>query len=289
MELGRLKQLHPERSERRLCELLGINRSTVWRKKTGKTAKVIDLAKAKREKELTARIHALVKTHPSWGYRRIWAWLRHRDKLLINKKRVRRIMRENNWQARKIIRTPRPRVQERKSVSSQPNERWAIDATSLWSEEDGWIGVMAVIDCCTREIVGFDIAKRGRAVEAERALEQGCLEQFGLVYPKGEARPMLRSDNGKVFTSKRFVARCKQYGLEQEFTTPYSPQQNGMIERFFRSLKEECVWLYNFKTFKEAKETISTWIDFYNNQRPHQALGYLSPAERRAQYQLNVA
>lgn len=133
-----MKQLHPERSERRLCELLGINRSTVWRKKTGKTAKVIDLAKAKREKELTARIHALVKTHPSWGYRRIWAWLRYRDKLLINKKRVRRIMRENNWQARKVIRTPRPRVQERKSVSSQPNERWAIDATSLWSEEDGW-------------------------------------------------------------------------------------------------------------------------------------------------------
>ena len=62
-----------------------------------------------------------------------------------------------------------------------------------------------------------------------------------------------------------------------------------MIERFFRSLKEECVWLYNFKTFKEAKETITTWIDFYNNQRPHQALGYQSPAERRAQYQLNVA
>ena len=124
MELGRLKQLHPDLSERRLCKLLGINRSTVWRKKTGKTAKVIDLAKVKREKDLTVRIHALVKTHPSWGYRRIWAWLRHRDKLLINRKRVRRIMRENNWQARKIIRTLRPRGQERKSLSSQPNERW---------------------------------------------------------------------------------------------------------------------------------------------------------------------
>jgi len=85
------------------------------------------------------------------------------------------------------------------------------------------------------------------------------------------------------------VARCKQYGLEQEFTTPYSPQQNGMIERFFRALKEECVWLYNFKSFKEAKDTITAWIDFYNNQRPHQALGYQSPAERRAQYQLKVA
>ena len=69
-----MKPLHPERSERRLCELLGIHRSTVWRKKTGKTAKV------KREKELTARIHTLVKSHPSWGYRRIWAWLSYFDK-----------------------------------------------------------------------------------------------------------------------------------------------------------------------------------------------------------------
>ena len=249
----------------------------------------MNLEKIKREKELEGRIHELVKSYPSWGYRRVWAWLRFRDKLLINKKRVRRLMRKNGWQARKVIRTPRPRVQDKISQTHEPNARWSIDATSLWSEQDGWIGVMAVIDCCTREIVGFDIAKRGRAVEATRALEQGCLEQFGLVYPKGEKRPMLRSDNGKVFTSKMFVARCKQYGLEQEYTTPYCPQQNGMIERFFRSLKEECVWLYNFKTFKEARQTLTAWVEFYNTKRPHQALGYLSPVERRAQYQQEAA
>ena len=78
-----------------------------------------------------------------------------------------------------------------------------------------------MIDCCTREIVGVHVSERGRAQEAEAALEQGCLEQFGLVYPKaGQTRPVLRSDNGKVFTSKRFVGRCKQYGLSQEFITP---------------------------------------------------------------------
>ncbi|MEC9398224.1 MAG: integrase core domain-containing protein [Myxococcota bacterium] len=77
--------------------------------------------------------------------------------------------------------------------------------------------------------------------------------------------------------------------LERKDAEIQKLKQNGMIERFFRSLEEECVWLYNFKSFKEAKETITTWIEFYNNQRLHQAFGYQSPAERRAQFQQQVA
>jgi len=64
------------------------------------------------------------------------------------------------------------------------------------------------------------------AVEAERALEEACLNRFGLVYPKDqENRLMLRSDNGLVFQSRRFRASSRQYGLSQEFITPYTPQQ----------------------------------------------------------------
>ncbi len=99
---------------------------------------------------------------------------------------------------------------------------------------------------------------------------------------------MLRSDNGKVFTSKRFVGRCRQYGLSQEFITPYSPEQNGMIERFFRSLKEECIWLHNFEGVEDARETIEKWVAFYNQKRPHQSLGYLSPDEFRAQFHITA-
>ena len=66
--------------------------------------------------------------------------------------------------------------------------------------------------------------------------------------------------------------------LSQEFITPYTPEQNGMIERFFRSLKEECVWQHSFA---EAKRIIAEWIEWDNAGRPHQALGYQSPAEYR--------
>jgi len=119
---------------------------------------------------------------------------------------------------------------------------------------------------------------RGRAREAERAIENACLNRFGTLRPKGET-PVVRSDNGLVFQSRRFRAACCQYNLTQEFITPYTPEQNGIIERFFRSLKEECIWQHNFISFGEAKRIIGEWIDWYNSGRPHQALGNMSPIE----------
>ena len=109
-----------------------------------------------------------------------------------------------------------------------------------------------------------------------------------MVFPKGEERPVLRSDNGLIFLSRRFRAACRQYGLSQEYITPYTPEQNGMIERFFRSLKEECVWQHNFESFEDAEVAVRKWIGFYNAERPHQSLGYLSPREYR-QKTLRVA
>src|SRR5581483_6624159 len=71
--------------------------------------------------------------------------------------------------------------------------------------------------------------------------------------------------------------------LGQEFITPYTPQQNGIVERFFRSLKEECVWQHNFNSFVDARVAVARWIDWYNESRPHQSLGYLSPRRYREQ------
>ena len=158
-----------------------------------------------------------------------------------------------------------------------------MDASHIDCGKDGWAHLIAVIDCHDRQIVGYEFAMRGRAIEAERALEEACLNRFGLIYPRGEKRPLLRSDNGLIFQAKRFRAACKQYGLEQEFITPYSPQQNGLIKRFFRTIKQECAWIEGFQSFEEARRKIAEWISFYNEERPHQSLGYLSPNQFRSQ------
>jgi len=141
---------------------------------------------------------------------------------------------------------------------------------------------VALLDCHDREVVGYEFSLRGRAKEAERALESACLRRFGTIRPDGET-PVIRSDNGLVFQSRRFRAAMKDYCLTQEFITPYTPEQNGIVERFFRSLKEECVWQHLFQNFNEAQGAIRNWIRWYNEERPHQSLGYLSPAQYRAQ------
>jgi putative transposase len=101
--------------------------------------------------------------------------------------------------------------------------------------------------------------------------------------------PVLRSDNGLIFPSRRFRQECRDYRLQQEFIKPYMPEQYGIIERFFRSLKEECVWQHAFQTFEDARHIIRDWVHWYNHIRPHSALGYWSPVQYRAQQATQVA
>lgn len=82
-----------------------------------------------------------------------------------------------------------------------------------------------------------------------------------------------------IFQSHRFRAACRSYRLGQEFITPYTPEQNGLIERFSRALKEECAWQYNFATFDHARGAIGKWVGWYNEEQPHSALAYQSPRQ----------
>ena len=113
------------------------------------------------------------------------------------------------------------------------------------------------------------------------ALAEACLARFGTLRPEA-LTPLIRRDNRLLFQSRRFRAACRAYRLRQEFITPYTPAQNGLVERCFRSLKEECVWRHNFGTFTEARAAITKWNECYNAGRPRQALGYRSPRQFRA-------
>jgi putative transposase len=86
----------------------------------------------------------------------------------------------------------------------------------------------------------------------------------------------------KRWTAKRkaaLVALVRSYGLRQEFIKPHTPEQNGMVERVIRTLKEQCAHRYRFETLQHASRVIGDWIEFYNNRRPHQALGMKTPAQ----------
>ncbi|HVX56179.1 MAG TPA: integrase core domain-containing protein [Candidatus Saccharimonadales bacterium] len=93
---------------------------------------------------------------------------------------------------------------------------------------------------------------------------------------------LLRSDNGLVFISRDCIRRVRSYGVRQEFITPHCPQQNGMVERLIRTLKEQCAYRHRFESQPHASRVIGDWSQFYNHRRPHQAQGMKTSAEAYA-------
>lgn len=270
----------PALSERHVCRVLGLSR---WKPRPAAQPRPPRV-----DEHLAGLIRFLIARHPTAGYRLLWALLRREHSVIVAQKTVYRILKLKGWFVHQRQRTPRPRARGLVSRSPRSNERWAMDVTHVACGQDGWAHLAVVIDCHDREVIGVEFALRGRAKEAERAVEEACIRRFGTLRPPGPT-PTIRSDNGLIFQSRRFRAACADYRLKQEFITPYTPEQNGLIERFFRTLKEECVWQHNFASFSDARREVLSWIEWYNTRRPHSALGYLSPAEFRADYANRVA
>lgn len=191
----------------------------------------------------------------------------------MNRKAIHRVLKTMGWTMKKRDKGMRPRAKGWKSAAERPNERWAIDTSHFHTLQDGWCHITAVIDCCDRQIVGWRVSRSGKAAVACAALEDA------LVRRNPAPGLLLRSDNGLVFGSAAFCRVAASAGCAQEYITPYTPEQNGMIERWFKTLKTECVWLKNFQTISEAREKIDAFIEKYNRERPHRSLAMLTPTE----------
>jgi len=222
-------------------------------------------------------IHEIIEQEPTWGVGMTWGHLRHQLGFdTLNRKKVARIMRLSGWTCRQRRVGKRPRVEHKKSVAQKPDQRWATDIALVHCGTDGWCAFVPVIDCCTRQVLGWELADTGRAKTAERALDNALMSRFGYCYgaPEGMA---LRHDNGLVFGSRKYVRTVQAYGLTQEYIAPYTPEQNGLCERFIRTLKEECCWQHRFENIEHARRVIGAWLIWYNSGRPHSALNYKSP------------
>lgn len=255
----------------RLCAMLGLPRSTAYYEpKTRPDHRPVDEVAA-------AKIEAIIEAEPACGVRGVWSRLRFRDGLQVNRKKVHRIMRIKGWTVRQRRKGSRPRAKAMKSVAATPDERWATDIALVDCGKDGWCAFVPVVDCCTRECLGWALERTARAKTAERALEEALIGRFGwLRCAPGMA---LRHDNGLVFGSRRYRALCADYGIRQEYTAPYTPEQNGLCERFIRTFKEELCWIRRFTDLEHARSEVRAFIYRYNTERPHQALDYRTPKQ----------
>jgi putative transposase len=256
-------------SLRKIAKWIGIPWSTMHYKPHRRSTSV--------DKDIEHAIYELIQRYPRYGYRRIVVMLRKKLNVIVNRKKVQRIMQRNGWGVKVRFKGFRPRSSS-KSVSDCLNQRWATDMTHFFCKDAGWCHAVIVLDCWNREVIGYRISKNQNAQVALGALEDALIHRFqgnnGLAHGV-----ILRSDNGLIFSSKAFLKVVNDHGLKTEYITPYTPEQNGVAERFMRTLKEECIWLQSFSLFTEAKRTIEDWIREYNTERPHQELGYNSPVD----------
>ncbi len=211
----------------------------------------------------------------TYGHRRIKGMLWCRYGLAVNRKTVYRIMRELGLQQSRLWkRTYRPKRVERMRPS-QPDQNWQIDMTCFQLADLRRVYLIVVIDCFSRQIVGWTLDRRCRASEWMAAVRQG-LENREL---SGDAcrQLTLRSDNGAQPCSQKFVAFLKQRGVRGEYTGYDAPDDNAYVERVIRTIKEEEVWFNSYESFAEAHQAIGDYINFYNQERIHQALNYKTP------------
>ena len=220
--------------------------------------------------------------HRRFGYRFIWALLRKRKKIFVNKKTVWRIMHEMKLVQPKIWRRPmRPKRVERMRPT-RPNEAWQIDMTSFQLSNLTPMFLVTVIDCFTRQIVGWTLDRRCRASEWTSAVRM-ALEAKQLSDKEACRKLTLRSDNGSQPCSKAFVEYLGKAGVKGQYTGYDAPDDNAFVERVIRTIKEEEIWPSEYDTVSEARLAIEEYMTFYNNQRPHSALDYQTPNEAEAE------
>ena len=255
-----------------VARVLQITRQAIYR--TPKPRRAPDVAKRPPVCEVEAAIVEVAEQNPTDGYRLVTAWVRRKLGRPVNRKRVLRVMR-----ARKLIqrRTREPRRRRPGFFRvERPGQLWHLDMTSVWIAEHGWVYLNAIIDCCTREIVGWDLTVRCRAKEAIAVIERAVAEQ-GI-------RPgmlTLGTDNGSAFVARATRLVLSGLGVAHRRGGYRDPESQAFIESWFRYLKERCVWRHEFETLEQAREVIAAYIDHYHH-RPHSRLNYLTPHEVRA-------
>jgi putative transposase len=262
-----IDQTYTNLSVRQQCQLLSVNRSTLYYK----TKPVFDDA------DLANEIHTLWLEMPFYGYRRLTAELK-RQGADVNGKRVLRLMRDMKIEAlypkpRTSLKAPGHKIYPyllKELEINRPNQVWATDITYLKMPE-GFAYLVALIDVHSRYIVGWRLSN---------TLDTSfCLEMLEDSLMNGALPEILNTDQGCQFTSEAWVNRVKEAGIQVSMDGKGRWVDNVIMERFWRTLKHEHFLLHSFEDLREARASIGEFINLYNDRRLHQSLGYRTPAE----------
>lgn len=273
---------------RRVMRLLGRSRSSVYWARSRRD--VIPGPGHKRgpktnytDAELLEHIRGVLGRTPfaGEGHRKVWARLRIAG-VRTSKQRTLRLMREAGLlspvRAKRVL---GPRVHEGTITPKLPNVMWGTDATGVWTEREGLVTVFAAIDHATAECVGIHAAKYATRFEALEPIRQGVRKLFGGFTAGIVNGVLLRHDHGSQFVSNHFQDEIAFLGFESSPAFVRAPEGNGCIERFFRTLKEQLLWVRRFEDAEEVRQAVAEWIAVYNEHWLIERHGHRPPAAVR--------
>ena len=234
--------------------------------------------------ELVAAVRAVLDEQPGWGHRKVWATLRRpgpaRPPLRVSRRRVYELMRAHGWTLPATHREPEPR---RGHVTvAEPNRRIAADLTTVPTRKGGLVAVVITVDCGCRSVLNATATVSQSSTAVLSALEMGLIEAFGHPDAVGDGVE-LRTDHGPQFTGGDAGALCARWGIARTFSPVGRPTGNAVAERTIQTAKVECLWLRDFDDEADVQRALDDWRHTFNHERPHQALGWQTPAERRAE------
>ena len=258
---------HPSLSIARQCALLGVARSSLYYRPREASGENPALMQAMDRQYLDT---------PFYGSRRMKVWLA-REGIPVSRKRVQRLMRVMGLRAiYRSPRTSRPAPEHRvypylleKIRVTRPNQAWAADITYLPMAR-GFLYLVAIMDWHSRYVVAWRLSNTLEADFCVDALKEAL----------GQGRPeVFNTDQGSQFTSLEFTQVLRDHGVKISMDGKGRYTDNIFVERLWRTVKYEEVYLKAYANAAEARKELGAYFRFYNNQRPHQALGYRTPAE----------
>ena len=254
-------------SMRGQCELLGVSRSTLYYEPVAPDAE---------ELALMRRLDELHLEHPSFGSRMMTRTLKAKG-IQVNRKRVQRLMRLMGLESI----APKPNTSKpapehpvypyllRNLRVSRVNQVWAADITYIPMAR-GFLFLVAIIDLYSRRVLAWRLSNTLETSFCVEALHE-ALERYG--------RPeIFNTDQGSQFTAEDFTSVLLERDIKISMDGRGRCLDNVFVERLWRSLKYEEVYLYAYETVAEARAGIARYFQFFNNERPHSALGYQTPA-----------
>jgi putative transposase len=272
-EEDRRKFIEPQNNDisvRRQCELLDVARSTYYYKQVGESEE---------NQQLMLEIDRIYTESPFYGTRRITAVLNRMPRWSeVDRKRVRRLMGLMGIEA--IY--PKPRLSKaneqhpkypyllKEIIINLPNQVWSTDITYIPTLK-GFVYLVAIMDWYSRYVLSWEVSNSLDSSFCIKALEHSIAE-----YGKPE---IFNSDQGSQFTDGKFTGILNQASVRISMDGRGRCWDNIFIERLWRSVKYEEVYLKEYPTLPDARASIERYFRFYNESRPHQALDYRTPKE----------